>query len=138
MSRVIGPLVGHILTHLARKFGQKCVLKLGSLSISLLAGKIMFRQFTIICEDYTIYCNDGYIIFSYWRHIKLADLYTRDLKGRLRVALSGLHIHVYNHLKAYRKLKKDAKFEKLFATISQQQQYANEIAPSNEDAISTI
>ncbi|KAM3727455.1 Bridge-like lipid transfer protein family member [Dirofilaria immitis] len=121
ISRIIGPIIAYILTYIAHKCEIKCILKLGSLSISLLAGKIMFRDFTFICDDYAIYCNDGYLIFSYWRYIKLIDLYARDLNGRLCLTLNGLHIHIYNHLKAYRKLKKDAKFEKLFATISQQQ-----------------
>uniref|UniRef100_A0A0R3RZ28 FSA_C domain-containing protein n=1 Tax=Elaeophora elaphi TaxID=1147741 RepID=A0A0R3RZ28_9BILA len=92
----------------------------------------MFRHFTFICEDYAIYCNDGYLFFSYWRYIKLADLYTRDLKGRLRLTLNGLRIHIYNRLEAYRKLKKDPKFEKLF-TFSQYQQSTNETLQPSED-----
>uniref|UniRef100_A0A1I7VW78 Transposase n=1 Tax=Loa loa TaxID=7209 RepID=A0A1I7VW78_LOALO len=111
----------------------------------------MFRHFIFICEDYTIFCNDGYLIFAYWRHIKLMDLHTRgkietfkilskfrnsSLKGRLCLTLNGLRIHIYNRLEAYRKLKKDPKFEKLFTTISQQQ-YTDEILHSNEGVVTS-
>lgn len=46
-----------------------------------------------------------------------------------------MHIHIYNRLKAYRRLKKDPKFEKLFTTVSQHQQHADGIC---EDVTSTF
>lgn len=61
-----------------------------------------------------------------------------SLKGRLHLTLNGLHIHIYNRLKAYRKLKKDPKFEKLFATLPQHQQHIDETLHPNEDAMSIV
>lgn len=40
---------------------------IGSFSVSILAGKIMFRDVLYVTGDYVIKINDGWIIFSYWR-----------------------------------------------------------------------
>jgi hypothetical protein len=39
----------------------------GSLSISFLSGKIMFRGVHYVTIDYMVYVQDGWITFSYWK-----------------------------------------------------------------------
>ena len=64
-------LVGSLITYLANKFLFKLVkrsyIKVGSLSFSVLAGKIMFRDFVFITPDKSVRVQDGYIIFRWWR-----------------------------------------------------------------------
>jgi hypothetical protein len=57
---------------------------IGSFSVSLLAGKIMFRNLLYITSDYTIKINDGYVIFSYWRLVpKKSEIEVDRTKGLL-------------------------------------------------------
>jgi hypothetical protein len=39
----------------------------GSLTFSVLAGKIMFRDVVFISHDYTVRVQDGLLIFRWWR-----------------------------------------------------------------------
>ena len=64
-------LVGSIATNIANRFlpkswpGTYC--KVGSLSFSVLAGKIMFRDILFLTPDWSFRSQDGYIIFRWWR-----------------------------------------------------------------------
>ena len=64
-------LVGSIATNIANRFltkswpGTFC--KVGSLSFSVLAGKIMFRDILFLTPDWSFRSQDGYIIFRWWR-----------------------------------------------------------------------
>ena len=64
-------LVGSIATNILNKFlpqaypGAYC--KVGSLSFSVLAGKIMFRDILFLTPDWSFRSQDGYIIFRWWR-----------------------------------------------------------------------
>ena len=39
----------------------------GSFSFSILSGKMMFRDFHIITEDYSLRIQFGWVIFRWWR-----------------------------------------------------------------------
>ena len=41
--------------------------QIGSLSISLLTGKIMFRSVLYTTADYSLYVSDGYAIVKWWK-----------------------------------------------------------------------
>lgn len=40
---------------------------LGSFTLSVLSGKIMFRDIVYITTDYSIRVQDGWLIFRWWR-----------------------------------------------------------------------
>ena len=66
-------LVGSITTNIANKILQSSnyypgtYFKVGSLSFSVLAGKIMFRDILFLTPDWSFRSQDGYIIFRWWR-----------------------------------------------------------------------
>lgn len=85
-SRIVGLIVGTVLKRLLPlTLGKEQRLEhfsIGSFSISLLAGKIMFRDVLYITSDYVVKINDGWIIFSYWRLVpKKADVEINKIKG---------------------------------------------------------
>lgn len=47
----------------------KTHLQLGSVQISILGGKILFKQLIISNKDFTVNVVEGYISFSYWRWV---------------------------------------------------------------------
>lgn len=66
-------LVGSITTNIANRILQSShfypgtYFKVGSLSFSVLAGKIMFRDLLFLTPDWSFRSQDGYIIFRWWR-----------------------------------------------------------------------
>ena len=66
-------LVGSIMTKIANRVLQSsqyypgAYFKVGSLSFSVLAGKIMFRDILFLTPDWSFRSQDGYIIFRWWR-----------------------------------------------------------------------
>ena len=61
-------LRGYLLYELNFKIGHssinsKTFFQVGSLSFSVMAGKIMFREFAYITPDWSVRALDGYIIF---------------------------------------------------------------------------
>jgi hypothetical protein len=85
-SRVVGLIVGTVLKRLLPFMlgnDQKLEhLSIGSFSVSLLAGKIMFRNVLYITGDYVVKINDGWLIFSYWRLVpKKAEASVEKTRG---------------------------------------------------------
>lgn len=39
----------------------------GSFTVNVLSGKIMFRDVVYITHDYSVRVQDGYLIFRWWR-----------------------------------------------------------------------
>uniref|UniRef100_A0A1I7XZZ8 FSA_C domain-containing protein n=1 Tax=Steinernema glaseri TaxID=37863 RepID=A0A1I7XZZ8_9BILA len=114
-SRLLAVIIGSLVSRYMRWSGWKCRVRIGSLSVSILAGKIMFRQVVVISDDLTVKCNDGWIIFSYWRPVgpKKSDD-EQDMKSsRLHISLNGLKIHVYNRLEIYRQMARRCGLERL-------------------------
>uniref|UniRef100_A0A7E4VU99 FSA_C domain-containing protein n=1 Tax=Panagrellus redivivus TaxID=6233 RepID=A0A7E4VU99_PANRE len=83
----------------------KLKVRIGSLSISVLSGKLMFRNVSYTDSDISVHINDGWIILSYWifvpkeRHLpKVMD------RSRFHVSINGLRVHLYNRLGIYKNL----------------------------------
>ncbi|VDM98218.1 unnamed protein product [Thelazia callipaeda] len=119
MSRVVGPIVAFLLTRLAHLKGYDVEISVGSFSISLLAGKIMFRDFRCMSQNFLFCCNDGWVVFSYWNYIPVAHVYKSNI-SRLHISLNGLQLHVYNRLSKYRTLARFFGLEKLFASVKEE------------------
>ncbi len=89
-------------------------IKKGSLSISFLSGKIMFRGIHYVTVDYMLYIQDGCITFAYWKPQFIADkttmkatstnknssgISTLKKTARLNIHLGNLQLHYYNSWK---------------------------------------
>ncbi|KAG7156508.1 Transmembrane protein, partial [Homarus americanus] len=57
---------GSILTAILRRFVKTGDLTIGSFSLSVLSGKIMFRNVVYVTEDYNLRIVDGILKFRYW------------------------------------------------------------------------
>ena len=51
----------------------------GSLSISVLSGKVMFRDVAYITEDFSLRVQDGWVIFRWWRAYVPKDISEGEL-----------------------------------------------------------
>lgn len=102
-------VVGYFLTKfINRLYIRGAYFKIGSLSLSPLAGKVMFRDIVFICFDYSVRIQDGYVIFRWWRSYVPKDV-SEDLSHsdtRLSIMLNGFELHVYNRSELYSKLEK--------------------------------
>ena len=58
-SRVFGLVVSQIVNRLFIKNGY---FNIGSVSVSFISGKFMFRDFVYVTEDYSIRCQDGWYV----------------------------------------------------------------------------
>lgn len=99
-------IIGFILTKLLNRFFKGGYIKVGSLSVSVLSGKIMFRDVAFINEDFTLRAQDGWIIFRWW-HPYVQKQVTEDLSHsdtRLSLLLNGFELHVYNRSQLYARL----------------------------------
>ncbi len=95
-SRVFGRMLGFILTWMLRLKGHSNVdFRIGSISLSFIAGKIMFRDLLLVCDDFSIRCNDGWLVFSYWRNcpgtLNLAKKLVLNKMPFLRIKYTDLH-----------------------------------------------
>ena len=82
--------------------------QIGSLSWSVLPGKVMFRDVAYITTDYTVRVQDGFLIFRWWRSYVPKDA-SGDLSHadtRVSVQLNGFEYHAYNRTQIYRELEK--------------------------------
>jgi len=116
-SRVIGFIVTKIVNKFVIKDGD-AYFKLGSFSISLLNGKLMFRDAKYITKDYAIRVVDGYAIFAWWlryvsngtRNFQESPGDQRDFNdnestmNRLTFHLNGFEAHLYNRSDIYDQL----------------------------------
>uniref|UniRef100_A0A914ZZW4 Bridge-like lipid transfer protein family member 1 N-terminal domain-containing protein n=1 Tax=Parascaris univalens TaxID=6257 RepID=A0A914ZZW4_PARUN len=119
LSRIVGPIVAFFLTRVVRLKGYNGYISLGSFSISLVAGKMMFRDLQWSSCDYSFHCNDGWIIFSYWKFVSAKPIPNSSDTSRLHISLNGLQIHVYNRLSNYRSLAKWFGLERLFGSLKE-------------------
>ncbi|KAK4307816.1 hypothetical protein Pmani_020449 [Petrolisthes manimaculis] len=65
---------GTILTTILRRFVKSGDLTIGSFSLSVLSGKIMFRNVIYVTEDYSLRIVDGILKFRYWLPYVKRDL----------------------------------------------------------------
>ncbi|KAI0212656.1 hypothetical protein LSAT2_002397 [Lamellibrachia satsuma] len=130
-SRVLGLILTTILNHFI-KHGH---IKFGSFSISVLSGKIMFRDMQWITEDYSVRVQLGLAIFRWWRPLTLKEI-TEDLshsETRLSVYLDSFEWHIYNRSTVY------AELESLFGLephIKQQHQKQQQPETNTETSVS--
>jgi hypothetical protein len=68
-SRLVGYLVTLIINLILKRKNSKEWIKITSISISLLSGKLMFKGVHYVCIDYMIYIQDGWLTFAYWRPV---------------------------------------------------------------------
>ncbi|XP_076277866.1 transmembrane protein KIAA1109 homolog tweek isoform X6 [Lasioglossum baleicum] len=102
-------VIGYILTKLLNRFViRDGYVKVGSFTLSVLSGKIMFRDIVYITTDYSLRVQDGWLIFRWWRSYVPKDV-SEDLSHsdtRLSVMLNGFELHVYNRCQLYAQLEK--------------------------------
>lgn len=103
-------VTGYAVTRLVNRFyvSDGAYFKLGSVTINVLSGKIMFRDVAYITQDWSGRVQDGYLIFRWWRSYVPKDA-TEDLSHsdtRLSVVLNGAELHVYNRSTLYARLER--------------------------------
>lgn len=119
-SRVVGFIVTTVMNSFIiprylnpsrnEKLGKRTVhFHCGSLSISFISGKLMFRDFSYITPDYTLRAQDGLLIFRWWvpylpKDVRKVDFSHYDT--RLLVVLNGFELHIYNRSETYNRLEK--------------------------------
>ncbi|XP_050686161.1 transmembrane protein KIAA1109 homolog isoform X6 [Eriocheir sinensis] len=106
---------GSILTTILRRFVKSGDLTIGSFSLSVLSGKIMFRNVVYVTEDYSLRIVDGILKFRYWLPYVKREL-SEDMSHsdhRLWLELNGPELHIYNRSQLY------ARLEKVFGQESQ-------------------
>ncbi|XP_049522689.1 transmembrane protein KIAA1109 homolog isoform X1 [Dermacentor silvarum] len=99
-------VLGFLLTKILNRFVGKAYLKIGSVSLSVLSGKLMFRDVAYVTPDYTIRAQDGWVIFRWWiPYVKKEFPRTcADAEARVFVLLNGLELHIYNRSQLYARL----------------------------------
>uniref|UniRef100_T1J6C2 Bridge-like lipid transfer protein family member 1 C-terminal domain-containing protein n=1 Tax=Strigamia maritima TaxID=126957 RepID=T1J6C2_STRMM len=110
-------VVGYVLTKFINSFfiGKYGYFKIGSFSVSVLSGKVMYRDVAYITPDYSVRIQDGWLIFRWWRTYVKRDI-SEDLSHsdtRLSLLLNGLEVHFYNRSSVY------ARLEQLFGLEQQ-------------------
>jgi hypothetical protein len=101
-------VLGLVLTAILNRFVKYGHIRFGSFSISVLSGKIMFRDFHLVTEDYSVRLQLGYAIFRWWRPLTDKEI-TDDLshsETRLSIYLDSFELHVYNRTANFSRLEK--------------------------------
>ncbi|ESO10151.1 hypothetical protein HELRODRAFT_72794, partial [Helobdella robusta] len=101
-------VVGFFLTLAINRFLKYGYLKIGSFSLSVLSGKIMFREVLWITEDYSVRLKLGYAIFRWWQPLIKKD-FNEDLSHsdtRLSLYLENVEFHLYNYSSNFSELEK--------------------------------
>ncbi|XP_019647160.1 PREDICTED: uncharacterized protein KIAA1109-like [Branchiostoma belcheri] len=101
-------VLGFILTRILNRFVKNCHVNVGSFSVSVLSGKVMFRDVHYIDYDRSIRVQDGVAIFRWWRpYIPRESKYDpTPMDTRLNLYLNGFEYHIYNRSDVYGKLEK--------------------------------
>uniref|UniRef100_A0A131YCK3 Diaphanous n=1 Tax=Rhipicephalus appendiculatus TaxID=34631 RepID=A0A131YCK3_RHIAP len=99
-------VLGFLLTKILNRFVGKAYLKIGSVSLSVLSGKLMFRDVAYATPDYTVRAQDGWLVFRWWiPYVKKEFPRTcADAEARVFVLLNGLELHIYNRSDLYARL----------------------------------
>ncbi|XP_064482137.1 bridge-like lipid transfer protein family member 1 [Ornithodoros turicata] len=108
-------VVGFILTKILNRFISDAYLNIGSISLSVLSGKVMFRDVAYVTPDFTTRVQDGWLVFRWWSRYTPKEFprTCTDAEARVSVQLNGLEMHVYNRSHLY------ARLERLFGLESQ-------------------
>ena len=73
-----------------------CVFK-GSFSISVLSGKIMFRDMHWVTEDYSVRVQLGLAIFRWWRPLTLKEI----TEGKNISIYIYIYLYIYIYIYIY-------------------------------------
>ncbi|XP_076117611.1 bridge-like lipid transfer protein family member 1 isoform X3 [Mytilus galloprovincialis] len=123
-------VVGLILTAVINRFTNFGHIRLGSLSFSVLSGKIMFRDVHLITEDFTMRIQNGWIIFKWWRPFipKTIKEDLSHMECRVAIFLDDLEVHIYNRSVNYSNL------EKLFSgKLDKEDEVQNDSKDNNQE-----
>ena len=66
-SRLVSSISNNIANRFLVRWWPRTYFWVGSLSFSVLAGKIMFQDILFLTPDWSFRSQDGYIIFCWWR-----------------------------------------------------------------------
>ncbi|XP_077984720.1 bridge-like lipid transfer protein family member 1 [Glandiceps talaboti] len=102
-------MFGFLLTRIVNKFVTGGHVKIGSFSVSLLSGKVMFRDLHYLNEDCSVRVQDGWAIFRWWRPFQPMQDPQADMshaETRLNLLLNGLECHIYNRSSLYSQMEK--------------------------------
>ncbi|XP_077518913.1 transmembrane protein KIAA1109 homolog tweek [Amblyomma americanum] len=126
-------VLGFLLTKVLNRFVGKAYLKIGSVSLSVLSGKLMFRDVAYVTPDYTVRAQDGWLIFRWWiPYVKKEFPRTcADAEARVFVLLNGLEMHIYNRSQLYSHLEQLFGLEPSVLPNGPDQPMPEEPPPSN-------
>ncbi|KAI1727267.1 hypothetical protein Ddc_04564 [Ditylenchus destructor] len=119
-SRLLGLFVGIGFQRFLKWSGMDNVnhLSIGSFSISILSGKIMFRDILLVTDDYTIKVNDGWLLFSYWNYLPNNTSVQQCMStSRLHLSINGLKVQVFNRLSVFQGIAKQTGMTLAFANL---------------------
>lgn len=101
-------VLGLIATFIINKFVTYGQINIGSVSLSVLSGKLMFRAVDYITEDFSVRIDYGIAIFKWWRPYVYRE-HGEDMshaETRLYVFIDGFVVHIYNRTVTYSHLEK--------------------------------
>ncbi|XP_059422386.1 bridge-like lipid transfer protein family member 1 isoform X5 [Carassius carassius] len=97
--------IGLILTLIINRLYKNGYIHIGSFSLSVLSGKVMFRDVYFINEDMSIRIQDGLLIFRWWKmYNPKQKQHDPKAETRLYVTVNGFEFHVYNRTDLYTRL----------------------------------
>ncbi|XP_030626570.1 bridge-like lipid transfer protein family member 1 [Chanos chanos] len=97
--------IGLILTVIINRLYKNGYIHIGSFSLSVLSGKVMFRDVYFINEDMSIRIQDGLLIFRWWKmYNPKQKQHDPKAETRLYVTVNGFEFHVYNRTDLYARL----------------------------------
>ncbi|XP_065883206.1 bridge-like lipid transfer protein family member 1 [Dysidea avara] len=101
-------LLALLLSWLTNRFLNDSHVTIGSVRVSLFAGRILFTNVRYTTLDYSVSIVDGYASLKWW---KGAQKVYRDWKEvELFLQLNGIRFHWYNRTEAYKEVER--KFQK--------------------------
>ncbi|XP_069959318.1 bridge-like lipid transfer protein family member 1 isoform X14 [Cherax quadricarinatus] len=124
---------GSILTAILRRFVKSGDLTIGSFSLSVLSGKIMFRNVVYVTEDYSLRIVDGILKFRYWLPYVKREL-SEDMSHcdhRVWLELNGPELHIYNRSHLYSRLEKSFGLESQLGVMSKTGKNEDEVTTEN-------
>lgn len=78
-------IIGLVVTKVVNRFIKEGHIKIGSISVSILSGKVMFRDVAYVTEDCSLRIQDGWVIFRWWRAYVPKDISEGILKLKKNV-----------------------------------------------------
>nr|XP_061781040.1 bridge-like lipid transfer protein family member 1 isoform X3 [Nerophis lumbriciformis] len=110
--------IGLILTLIINRLYKDGYIHIGSFSLSVLSGKVMFRDVYYINQDMSIRIQDGFLIFRWWKmYNPKQKQHDPKAETRLYVTVNGFEFHVYNRTDLYARLQETFGLESTLSTL---------------------